>query len=152
MPTILIVEDDLMIADMLEEILVDAGYTVCGIARTVSEAVALAVRHEPSLAVIDMRLADGGVGTDVGARLMAPRLAGHGRPGILYATGNISHTLLDAAHGDACLAKPYRPEDLLRSLEIVLDIVATGTTGRPLPRGLHVLSPASPAPLRSRHG
>ena len=48
MPTILIVEDDLMIADMLEEILVDAGYTVCGIARTVTEAVALAVRHVTS--------------------------------------------------------------------------------------------------------
>jgi DNA-binding response OmpR family regulator len=32
---ILIVEDDLMIADMTEEILVANGYEVCGIATTV---------------------------------------------------------------------------------------------------------------------
>jgi len=38
---VLIAEDDLMIADLAEEILVDHGYQVCGIARTVSEAVTL---------------------------------------------------------------------------------------------------------------
>jgi DNA-binding response OmpR family regulator len=46
---ILVVEDDLMIADMAEEILVDAGYEVCGIARTVDEGVSLARRHKPIL-------------------------------------------------------------------------------------------------------
>ena len=42
MHKVLIAEDDLMIADMLEMSLVDSGYEVCGIARTVAEAVALA--------------------------------------------------------------------------------------------------------------
>ena len=32
----LIAEDDLMIADMVKMLLVDAGYEVCGIARTVT--------------------------------------------------------------------------------------------------------------------
>jgi response regulator of citrate/malate metabolism len=36
----LISEDDLMIADLAEEILVENGYEVCGITRTVAEAVA----------------------------------------------------------------------------------------------------------------
>ena len=40
--SVLIAEDDLMIADLAEEILIDAGYEVCGIARTVAAAVALA--------------------------------------------------------------------------------------------------------------
>jgi len=33
MPKVLIAEDDLLVADMLEEILVNAHYDVCGIAR-----------------------------------------------------------------------------------------------------------------------
>ena len=52
---VLIAEDDLMIADMVEEILILHGYEVCGIARTVSEAVELGRRCEPDLAVIDLR-------------------------------------------------------------------------------------------------
>jgi DNA-binding response OmpR family regulator len=59
---VLIAEDDLMIADLAEEILIEHGYDVCGIARTVTEAVALAQQHKPDLAVLDLRLADGGAG------------------------------------------------------------------------------------------
>src|SRR5476651_650530 len=95
---VLIAEDDLMIADMAEEILVEHGYEVCGIARTVAEAVALGRLHKPDLAVIDLRLADGGLGTEIPAQLGAL-----GRPGVLYASGNISHVMLTAADGDACL-------------------------------------------------
>ena len=41
-------------ADMLEEVLVAAGYEVCGIARTVNEGVELCERHKPDLAVMDI--------------------------------------------------------------------------------------------------
>ena len=41
MPKVLIVEDDLMIANAAEEALVERGYEVYGIACTVAEAVAL---------------------------------------------------------------------------------------------------------------
>ena len=44
---VLIAEDDLVIADMAEEILVEGGYEVCGIARTVVEGVALSRRRAP---------------------------------------------------------------------------------------------------------
>jgi CheY-like chemotaxis protein len=136
---VLIAEDDLMIADMAEEILVEHGYEVCGIARTVSEAVALGRRHKPDLAIIDMRLADGGLGSEI-----ASQLVGFGRLGVLYATGNVSQLKLSSATGDACIAKPYSSVDLLRSLEIVADIVATGTASPPFPRGFQVLqSPIS---------
>jgi two-component system, response regulator PdtaR len=57
---ILIAEDELMIADMLEEALTASRYEVCGIARTVDEAVALSELHGPDLAVVDVRLAKGG--------------------------------------------------------------------------------------------
>jgi len=133
---VLIVEDDLMLADFAEEILVGHGYEVSGIARTVPDAVALAAQSKPDLVILDLRLADGGLGTEVAAQLLAL-----GSPGVLYVTGNMSQlTLTD---GDACLAKPYRPLDLIRGLEIVAEIVATGQARPPFPRGLQLLHRAA---------
>src|ERR1700737_4235890 len=133
---VLIVEDDLMLADFAEEVLVEQGYEVSGIARTVAEAVALARHSRPDLIMLDLRLADGGLGTEVAAQLRPL-----GRPGILYVTGNMSQVAL--THGDACLAKPYRSVDLLRSLEIVAEIIATGKAQPPFPQGFHLLHPAA---------
>jgi CheY-like chemotaxis protein len=139
---VLIVEDDLMLADFAEEILVEHGYEVSGIARTVAEAVALARHSRPDLVILDLRLADGGLGTEV-----ATQLASLDRPGILYVTGNMSQ--LELTCGDGCLAKPYRAVDLLRGLEIVAEIVATGKAQPPFPRGFQVLPPAAAAQSRA---
>ena len=134
---VMIVEDDLMLADSAEEILVGHGYEVSGIARTVLDAVALATRSRPDLVILDLRLADDGLGTEVAAQL--PAL---GRPGILYVTGNMSQLALTSTDGDACLAKPYRSVDLLRGLEIVAEMVATGKALPPFPQGFQLLRPA----------
>ena len=56
---VLIAEDDLLMADMLEDALVDNGYEVCGIARTVEKAVELGEKHRPDLAILDLRLEGG---------------------------------------------------------------------------------------------
>jgi CheY-like chemotaxis protein len=138
---VLIAEDDLMIADMTEAMVVECGYEVCGIARTVAEAVALCRLHEPDLAVIDLRLADGGLGTEI-----ASLLGGLDRLGVLYATANMMHVVLTADDGHAYLAKPYRSADLMRSLEIVAEIIATGTASPPFPRGFQVLPSATIGP------
>jgi DNA-binding NtrC family response regulator len=53
---VLIVEDDLMMADFMEELLVDHGYEVSGIARTVDAAVTIAQHSKPNLVILDMRL------------------------------------------------------------------------------------------------
>jgi DNA-binding response OmpR family regulator len=144
---VLIAEDDLMIADVAEEVLVDSGYEVCGIARTVAEAVALALQHKPDLAVIDVRLADGGLGTDIPGQL-----GSIGRIGILYATGNPSKVMISGVEGDACLAKPYSTVDLVRGVKIVADIVATGSAAGPFPRSLQLLPAAATASEASSNG
>jgi DNA-binding response OmpR family regulator len=131
---VLIVEDDLLIAGMAEEVLVEGGFAVCGITRTVSEAVALGLIHRPDLALLDVRLADGGLGTEI-----APQLAAFGRIGVLYATGNLANVMEQACEGDACIVKPYGSADLVRALEIVAEIVATGTASPPFPRGFELL-------------
>jgi len=140
MPKILIAEDDFMIADMTEEFLLAQGYEVCGIARTVADAISLARQHGPDLALLDLRLAEGGLGTQI-----ASALAPFADLGILYATGNISQVNLSARDGHACLSKPYVPADLLRSLELVAGMVATGTAPPPYPRGFAILAAEPPA-------
>jgi two-component system, response regulator PdtaR len=132
---VLIAEDELMIADLLEESLIMSGYEVCGIARTVDEAVALAERHNPDLAVLDVRLARGGRGPEI-----ARRLRGRGTPGILYATGDDArHSTLTLADGSASISKPYRVEDVARALAIVREIMTIGTATPPFPPGFRLL-------------
>lgn len=133
---ILIAEDDLMIADMTEHALVAHGYDVCGIARTVGEAIALGRLHKPDVAIIDLRLADGTLGTAIAAELR-----NLGRPGVLYASANIAQVVLTTADGDASLAKPFRTSDLLQALAIVVSITETAVASLPFPLGFQLLMP-----------
>jgi DNA-binding response OmpR family regulator len=54
----MIAEDDLLMADMLEEVLVASGFEVRGIARTVEEGVALAApgHRRPALEQLPPRI------------------------------------------------------------------------------------------------
>jgi DNA-binding response OmpR family regulator len=137
---VMIAEDDLIIADMIEEALTSADYEVCGIARTVTEAVALGRVHCPDLAIIDMQLANGGFGTQIVAEL-------HGGPriGVLYSTGNI-YEVIALADGDACISKPYAIRDLVFALKIVTEIVGNGFAPRPFPPGFYLLNATMPSP------
>src|SRR5450755_2508761 len=129
MTKVLIAEDDVMIADMVEELLSRSGYQVCGIARTVDEGVALAELHMPDLAIIDVRLGDDGLGTDICARL------DRSWTGVLFATGNIDQ-IINSTDGDACISKPYRSRDLLRGLDIVRAIHRAEIPAQRLPPGI----------------
>lgn len=134
MQTVMIVEDDVMISDILVEMLTDSGYKVCGTARTVDKAVKSANELHPDLIILDLMLAKGGFGNEVAARMDRSY-----KPGILYATGNKSHYLLTNADGHACIAKPYRAADMLRSLEIITEILDTGLVSTIFPRGFSLL-------------
>ena len=129
MRKVLIAEDDVMIADMIESVLIAHGYEICGIATTVAQAIEIARRSPPDLAVIDHRLADGDLGTDVANHIHAL-----GPVGVLYATGNVRELMATAVTGHACISKPYSEDDLLRGLEIVSEILATGNASPPFPR------------------
>ncbi len=132
---VLIVEDELMIADLLELMLVDSGYEVCGIARTVDEGVALGNLHHPDLAVLDVRLALGGRGPEI-----ARQLNSKGNFGVLYATGDdIRNSTLTAADGEASISKPYRSADVVRALEVVREMMMSGTATPPFPTNFRLL-------------
>jgi two-component system, response regulator PdtaR len=133
MRRVLIVDDDFMIADCLEEILVDAGYDVCGIAGTIADALVIAEEYRPHLGIIDLRLVHGEMGTDAVAALR--RI---GALGVLYATGNPNHPLLDLAYGDGCIGKPFTAYSVLSALRIVSERMSK-PCAIPFPHGFRVL-------------
>jgi CheY-like chemotaxis protein len=61
---ILIIEDDLMIANDLKSLVMELGHRVIGIARTRDEALRLARSMRPGLILADIQLADGSSGID----------------------------------------------------------------------------------------
>jgi DNA-binding response OmpR family regulator len=136
MPKVLIVEDDLIIADLLQEALEADGYHVTGVARTTKEAVRSAEQHRPDLAVIDIRLADGSLGTDVGAFLRATTTAG-----IMFSTGNNNEHYRMEGHGDAVMIKPYRLSDVGQGLRIIAQLAQFGQTSIKFPRNFRLLAP-----------
>jgi DNA-binding response OmpR family regulator len=138
--TILIVEDNFMIADMVEDTLITNGYEVCGIAGTVAEGLALYDQYKPDLIILDLRLANGELGTQLVAQIQPI-----GKVGILYVTGNSCEVHLSSADGHACLSKPYLASDLLKALKIVVEFARTGNATPPFPAGFHLLGQPEPA-------
>lgn len=130
---VLIVEDDSLVADLLEEILKEAGFAVCGIARTVAEAIELGKRHSPDLGVIDFCLSGGEYGTQV-----ATALRQNSRFGVLYATGDLDHPLLSQAEGEGCIAKPYSAHTVVSALRIVSERMSNRPASA-LPQGFRLL-------------
>ena len=62
--SIMIIEDEPLIAMDIEDMVTSLGHKVTGIARTRKEALALFDKHEPGLVLADIQLADGSSGID----------------------------------------------------------------------------------------
>lgn len=106
---ILVVEDEALVAMLVEDALLDAGFGVMGPAATVEEAMALLDSERPDAVVLDLNLA-GETSTPV-----ADLLAARGIPYVI-ATG-YGASGLPAGHQDAMvLAKPYDPAELTSML------------------------------------
>ena len=110
---VLIVEDELMVADIVEEVLVSDGFEVCGIARGITDALTIAEQHNPELAIVDVQLIDG-FGTD-----LAPVLIRQYRTRVIYTTANAE--AVEHAMGHACLRKPFRLSLIRQAITITLE-------------------------------
>jgi DNA-binding response OmpR family regulator len=137
MSNVMIVEDDLTIADLLQETLEADGYQVTGVARTVKEALELATRHRPDFAVIDIRLANGDLGTTVAAHLRATT-----NTKIIFSTGNSNNLALMETCGDGVMTKPYNMSDIGRGLRIIGQVAQHGQTAIAFPRNFQLLAHA----------
>lgn len=97
---VLIVEDEVLIAEMTAQALTDAGYEVCGIARSESEALRMASRTHPEFAIVDVRLAPGN------GKIVARALADRFGTTVLMASSEPVDGLQDIG-AQGVLAKPY---------------------------------------------
>ncbi|MBX6742189.1 MAG: response regulator [Acetobacteraceae bacterium] len=106
---VLVVEDEALVAMLVEDALLDAGASVIGPAATVAEALALLEREAPEAAVLDLNLA-GETSTPV-----ADALAARGVP-FVVATGYGAEGLPPGHAAVPVLAKPYDPDELTAAL------------------------------------
>ena len=79
-PTVLIVEDDPLIAMTVEDAVTDAGFKVCGVAANEKDAIAQGDATHPDLAVVEARLARGD------GKTVAKTLSSEHDTGVLMAT------------------------------------------------------------------
>lgn len=102
---VLVVEDEPLVAMLVEDALLEAGYTVLGPAVTVKDALRLLGQDRPDALVLDLNLG-GEVSTPV-----ADAAAARGIPYVI-ATGYGAAGVPIAHRGAAVLAKPYDPDHL----------------------------------------
>ncbi len=109
---VLVVEDEALVAMLIEDILLDAGAEVAGPAATEAEALTLLAATRPDTAVVDVNL---------GGHTSEPVIAALAASGVpfLVATG-YSATGLTVPSGGAIIAKPFEPSTLVERLAALL--------------------------------
>lgn len=120
--SILIVEDEPIVAMMLEDLLDDLGARCIGPANSADEAIALIERRSPDMAILDLNLG--------GERSLsvARRLREAGIP-FIFATGYGSTA--DREFSDAeVVRKPYRRTQIVDAIRRAVDGSGSAATGR----------------------
>jgi DNA-binding response OmpR family regulator len=125
---ILIVEDELLVALDLEDIVTRAGHEVIGCAT--DRAAALALAKAPQIALIDLNLRDGPTGTTI-ARELAHRHDAR----IIFVTANPAQIGDPPAAALGYVVKPYSEEAILAAIRL-----ACAQEVERLPQGLHLFA------------
>jgi hydrogenase-4 transcriptional activator len=113
--TIIIVEDEFIVAEDLTMIVEKAGYTVPGTAASVEEAVDLIARYKPGLVLLDINLKGKLTGIDLAHQLSEENIA------FIYISAYSTQSILEAANATqpyGFLVKPFRETDVLVALDI----------------------------------
>jgi two-component system, response regulator PdtaR len=116
--SILIVEDEALIASYIREVLEESGFTIAGIASSGHEAMSLASAGAPDLALVDIRLAGPMDGIEV-AQLMRSRFNVHS----IFLSGVCDPDTMERAKRAAPLGfleKPFRPSQVFNALQRAL--------------------------------
>jgi CheY-like chemotaxis protein len=116
--SILIVEDEALIASYIEEVLAESGYHVAGIAASGPEAISLAAHTQPTLALVDIRLTGPIDGIEL-ACLLRERFS---LPAI-FLSGLVDRDTAkraEAAQPLGFLAKPFLPSQVFKAIENAL--------------------------------
>lgn len=132
---VLIVEDEVLLAVELEYLVCAVGAQAVGHAMTSPEAIELAEKTRPDLALVDVHLADGPTGVDA-----ARRMTDHCGAIVLFITANLKRLPDDFAGACGVMSKPYSENGVRAAIGFIDECLRCGhATTRP-PAGL-TLSP-----------
>jgi two-component system response regulator LytT len=115
---VLIVEDELLIADHISRILRSAGFSNILIAINVDEAITAIKDQKPQVVLTDIMLGSSKTGIDLGGLLQSEY-----KIPFIYITSHSDPEMLSKAkhtHPNAYLVKPFKKEDLLVAIELAL--------------------------------
>jgi CheY-like chemotaxis protein len=120
-PRVLIVEDEIVVALFLEDVLDEFGYQVAGVVTQLDDAMA----REPDydLAVLDVHINGRSIFD------FADQLAGRGIP-FVFATGYGERGIPERHRCSPVLQKPFQPDDLKRILEDIMPAWPGGDDGK----------------------
>ena len=123
---ILIVEDQVLIAIHLQDLVEDAGHQVSAIVHDTMGAVAAAADQRPSFAIMDLRLANGSNGLDAAQQL-------YEKFGVrcLFVSANLDDEIRNQAARFKALGfigKPFLPAEVIAAVQAAAR--ATGTNER----------------------
>ncbi len=113
--SILIVEDEFIVANDLRIMLQKGGYNVCGIAPSVAKAMDLIKAKKPDWVLLDIFLQGAKTGIDLAGDLTEMNIP------FIYISANTNQAILEAAKATqpyGFLVKPFREKDLLIMLDI----------------------------------
>jgi CheY-like chemotaxis protein len=119
--SILIVEDEALIASYIEEVLGESGFRVAGIAASGPEALSLAAESRPSLALVDIRLTGPIDGIEL-ACLLRQRFS---LPAIFLSGLADADTTARAQKAQPLgfLPKPFLPSQVFNAIQRALDLM-----------------------------
>jgi DNA-directed RNA polymerase specialized sigma24 family protein len=122
--SVMIIEDEAIIAMDLESIVSDMGHRVTGVARTRAEAVSLAGADAPDLILADIQLADNSSGIDAVNDIL-PVL---GELPVIFITAFPERLLTGEKHEPAFLiSKPYTEEQVVSAVSQAMFFSSTET-------------------------
>lgn len=107
---ILIVEDEMLVAMLLEDVVGDLGHEVVGPAMRLEAALEAAEREEFDLAILDINLAG------KPSFPVAERLAARGIP-FMFASGYGAAGLIDPFRAAPIVQKPFEADQIAKMLE-----------------------------------
>ena len=109
-PRVLIVEDEIVVALFLEDVLDEFGYRVAGVVTQLDEA--MAREQDYDIALLDVHINGRNVFE------FADMLAGRGIP-FVFATGYGERGIPERHRASPVLQKPFQPDELKRILESI---------------------------------
>ena len=133
---VLIVEDEMLLAIELEHLVEEVGCHSLGCAMSSDEAVDLAEKLHPDLALVDVHLSDGPTGIEV-ARKISQDCGGVA----LFMTANVKRLPDDYAGACGVIGKPYSEHGVKTALSYLTFCLQEGHVPGPVPVGL-TLAPA----------